>query len=290
MVLKRYIVLALGLDDIVNTGLVDEHMTRVERARLADGIDLDDDCAAVIVHRQRQLQQIAVHRLVLEGDVAVGVGIACVEDACVDMEGLIEKVVLAGDVYKLHDVAAVGLGKLVHLAAVLTGVCVGVEPDMGDYTGALAADGGQQLAVHSERHGERCYLILAARSAYRRRHAQMRCDKSLYDAIVLDLGKAAAILYEVAGGDAGNDGQIARGVMFSELAAHGFHDAVGGRKRAEAAYAESHSVLYQVGGLGGSNDFCHIVPPCDIWFGRRLLSAAACAVCLPLKLFPARRA
>ena len=59
---------------------------------------------------------------------------------------------------------------------------------------------------------------------------------------------------------------------------------------AEAAHAESHSVLYQVGSLGGSNDVCHIVPPCDIWFRRRLLSAAACAVCLPLRRSPARRA
>ena len=290
MVLKRYIVLALGLDDIVNAGFVDEHMARVERARLADGIDLNNDDAAVIVHRQRQLQQIAVHRLVLEGDVAVGVGIARVENAGVDVECLIEKVVLAGDIYKLYDVAAVGLCKLVHLAAVLTGVCVGVETDVSDYAGALAADGGQQLAVHAERHGERRYLILAAGSAYRRGHAQVGCNKGLYNALVLDFGKAAAILHEVAGGDAGDDGQIARGVLFSELAAHGFHDAVGGRKRAEAAHAESHTVLYQVSGLGGSNDFCHIVPPCDIWFGRRLLSAAACAVCLPLKLFPARRA
>lgn len=137
MIRKRNIALALGLHDIVHTGLVDQYMPRVQRARLADGVDLHDDDTAIVMHRQRQLQQIAVNRLVLEGNVALGIRVARVEDAGINVECFVEKVVLPGNVDELHQLSAVGLCKLVHLAAILTGIGIGVETDVGNDAGAL---------------------------------------------------------------------------------------------------------------------------------------------------------
>lgn len=88
---------------------------------------------------------------------------------------------------------------------------IGVETDVGNDAGALAADGVQKLAVHAERHGESSLVRLTARPADRRGHAQMGGDQRLDDALVLDFGQSAAILNEIAGRNAGNDRQVARG-------------------------------------------------------------------------------
>ena len=42
-------------------------------------------------------------------------------------------------------------------------------------------------------------------------------DQRLDDALVLDFGQAAAILNKIAGRNAGNDRQVARGVLLFEL-------------------------------------------------------------------------
>ena len=257
MIRKRNVVLALSLHDIVHTGLVDQHVPRVKRARLADRVDLHDDDAAIVVHRQRQLQQIAVNWLVLEGDVALGVRIARVKDAGINVECFVEKIVLPGNVDELHHLSAVGLCKLVHLAAVLTGIGIGVETDVGNDAGALAADGVQKLAVHAERHGERGNFVFTARPADRRGHAQMGGDQRPDDALVLDFGQSAAILNKIAGRNAGNDRQVARGVLLFELSAHCLHHTVRRRKSTEAADAKRHSVPNQVGSFSSCNYLCH---------------------------------
>ena len=198
-----------------------EHLLGVEGAGLDDFVHLDDDGAAVVVHGGGELEQVAAYGLALRGDVAVLIGVACVQDAGVYPEGLVEEVVLAVYLHEPDDLAALLLGPVVDAAALLPGVGIGAEADVGDDARPVSADSRHELAVEAEGHGVGGYPVLAAGPAYSRGHAQVRGDERVYDALVLYLGQAAAVLAEVAGRDAGDYGERPGRALGAEALAHG---------------------------------------------------------------------
>ena len=117
-----------------NAGYLD--LPRVQRAALGNAFDLNDDRAAGIARRHGDRLGLEGQRLLLHGDVAVGIGGGAADDADVDREGLVEEVFLAVDLHQADDVPG---RLLVQLATAEAGVDEGAEADPGD--GARLAGG-----------------------------------------------------------------------------------------------------------------------------------------------------
>ena len=183
------------------------------------------------------------------------------KDAGVYLESLVKKIVLAVYLHQADDLPALFLGPVVDAAALLPRVGVSVQAHVRDDAGPVPAYRRHQLAIYPQRHGVGRDLILAARPADSRRHAQVRRNERVDDALVLYFGHAAAVLHEVAGRHAGDDGQCPGRPLFAEAFAHSFQDRVRRGERAETAHTEGHAVVHELHGLGGRYDLSQIYPP-----------------------------
>ena len=75
-------------------------------------------------------------------------------------------------------------------------------------------------------------------------------NQGIDDAVILDLGHAAAVLYEVARGDAGDDSQFFGSILLPKFLANSLQNAVWRGKCAKAADANGHTIVDQIHGLG----------------------------------------
>ena len=71
-------------------------------------------------------------------------------------------------------------------------------------------------------------------------------DEGVDEAVVFDLGHAAAVLHKVAGGHAGDDGEFFGRVVLPVFFAHGVQNAVRRGKRAKPADSNGHTILNEV--------------------------------------------
>ena len=103
-------------------------------AALGDALDLRDDQAAAVVHRDRQ--PVERERLALHRDVAVRVGGGAADDGDMDRERLVEQEVLAADAQQRAQVLG---GALVELAAAVARIDERAEADAVRWPGLPAA-------------------------------------------------------------------------------------------------------------------------------------------------------
>ena len=82
-------------------------------------------------------------------------------------------------------------------------------------------------------------------------------DQCIHNAVIGDLGHAAAVVIKVAGCHAGNNGQIPGAVLLPEFFSNSFQNTVRGGVRAKAADSDGHTVMDQVHSLGDRNYLCH---------------------------------
>ncbi len=99
-----------------------------------------------------------VGRLLVEADIAVGVGERTLDERDVDRERQVAQVLLAGDGCDLGERA---LGRLVHAAALDAGVAEGAEANVGVEARPAGADLAEQLHGDAAGQHERLDLVVA---------------------------------------------------------------------------------------------------------------------------------
>ena len=92
------------------------------------------------------------------------------ENAGVNVKSLVKQVVLPIHFHQFYNFAALLLGAVINLTALLPGVGISVQAHMGQDARSFAADGGHQLAIDAEGHGVGRDLVLADCPANGGRH------------------------------------------------------------------------------------------------------------------------
>ena len=124
------------------------HLPRIERAALGDALDLRDDDAAGIARRHGDGQSLERQRLLLHGQIAVGIAGGRPDDPDIDREGPVEQAFLAVDVDEADEVL---LGPVVELAAAVARIDEGAEADARDMPGPMRGDVAEQMRDHALR-------------------------------------------------------------------------------------------------------------------------------------------
>ena len=215
----------LGIDDDeIDQHAGDFHLLGRQRAALGHALDLGDDDAAGAARRLRHRDHLAEHRLVLHGDVAVLVGRGAAHQRDVDMERLEEQIVLVADLDELDEIFG---GAFALLAAAVARIDEGIEPDMGDETGAARGHFAGQLREAPLRQRVGLDLVGRRHALDRRRIDQRAADHALEQAGMRQMPDAAA--GAVAEADRMHGGEIARLALAEKAFGDGRDECVGNR-------------------------------------------------------------
>ena len=220
--------------------------------------------------------------LVHEGDVAVLVGNGAAQQRHVQREGLVVQILFAVEV---HQLGHVGLGDLVHAAALHAGVNEGAEAHLAQQAGASGAD----LAPEGD--GDALGQAPALQLVVGRLVAQR---EGAADVGAVPLGNQARAGFAQTAQAAGADfGHVQRGLALGEipavigvahapvahgaalmqlqaagmaggleLVADGADDLLREAGQAHAGDADAVAVLDQLGRLSGGNKLCHVRSSC----------------------------
>ena len=120
--------LGLGDDHAIDQDAGNPDPRRVERAGLGDALDLAQHDTARVARGQRHGEIFEPERLLLHGDVAVGIGGRAADEGDVDRQSLVEQGLLAVERDQIDDVV---VGRLVDLAALDARIDEGVKPEPG---------------------------------------------------------------------------------------------------------------------------------------------------------------
>ena len=148
-------------DHVVDQVAGDLDVLGVERLFLCEVLYLDYYDTAAVLYGVGHCEAFVYNGFVCEGNVAVLVCDGSSEQSHVHLEGRIEQVLFAVELYEFYDFVAALAGSFVHLAAFNARVYEGTQTDLGDESGTACAYLAPQVDDDALREAEACQLVCA---------------------------------------------------------------------------------------------------------------------------------
>ena len=192
------VVLGRADHDRVDQDAGDFDLAGREHAARGRPLDLGDDHAAGVLRGLRDRQRVQGHRLMLHGDVALGVGGGAAQQSHIDRDRRQEQVVLAGQGDDLQDV----LGSArVEPPALEPRVDEGADPDPGDDARTAGRDVPEPVRDHALRQAVGLQLVRGGQPAQRRNQPPVPADHAAHHARMPEVVQPAALPVALSGGE-----------------------------------------------------------------------------------------
>ena len=195
--------------------------------------------------------------LVLDGNIAVLVGVGAPQEADIQGEGGVEQVFRPVQLNELDHLPALGPGLSIGLAALAPGVGEGAQAHAGDHPRLLPGDGPEQLGHHAQGQGIGRQLVRRGHRADPGRVGQMPGDDGVDKPLPGDAVHAQVGLGVVSGADAGDHGESGGAARLLEPPGQGLQQGVRPAVGAEAPQGHGRSVLDQLRRLPRGDKVCH---------------------------------
>ena len=184
------VIFGLGHHDAVDQNAGDLDLARIEAAALGDALDLRDDDAAGIVRGHGDGQRLQRQRLLLHGEIAVGIGGGGADDADVDRKRLVEQAFLAAERDQLdHVLSRAG----VELAAAVARIDEGAQADAREMAGPVRRDVAKQMGDDALRQIIGLDLVGDRELLQFGREAPMAADDALDQSVMREMIEAAML-------------------------------------------------------------------------------------------------
>jgi hypothetical protein len=233
------------------------HLARIERAALGDALDLHDDDTAGVARGHGDRARLQGQRLLLHGDVAVGVGSGAADDADVDRKGLVEQVVLAVDRHQPHKILG---GARVELATAEARIDEGAQPDPGQRARLAGGDVAEQVRDHPLRQVPGLDAVIDRKRLQARHQPPVAADHARHQALVAEVVEAARLAVALPGRI--HQGQVARAaraaLRLEEALFERDRDALGKADADEAAGGDRVAAADQAHRLARRNDLAGV--------------------------------
>ena len=194
---------------------------------------------------------------VLDGDIAVLVGVGAPQEADIQGEGGVEQVLTPVQLNELDHLPALGPGLGVGLAALAPGVGEGPQAHASDHPRLLPGDGPEQLGHHAQGQGIGRQLVRRGHRADPGRVGQMPGDDGVDKPLPGDAVHAQVGLGVVSGADAGDHGESGGAARLLEPLGQGLQQGVRPAVGAEAPQGHGGRVLDQLRRLPRGDNVCH---------------------------------
>ena len=250
-----HVVLGGADDDGIHIDAGDGHQLGVQGAALHHLFHLHDDLAAGIAAGLGHGGDVDGADLVVDGAVAVLVGVTAPDEHHVDGEGLIQQPLLPLDIDDLHDVLG---GGAVELSAAVAGIHEGIQAHMGDGADLVCGDVPVHVGDNALGQVVGLDLVLQRQRAQRGGAIPVAANDALDHALVTVVVAAGAVPVALTGRE--EQRQVAGMAGLQKPLFHGFAECFRAGGADEAAGGDGVAVIDQQSGLldGDNTYFFHV--------------------------------